>query len=125
MNGILPAGSDDKRVTLLNTEPFLRESTATIWSFILLMNDDNFSDDDDNDDDHYHVDDDEVGGDDENESFDGEDGTSNGVTGWFGRFNFFLGPPRTLALFRALRYLYVACLHGKRRYTLLLHHICI
>ena len=35
--------------------------------------------------------DDESGGDDENESFDGKDGTSNGVTGWFGRFNFFLG----------------------------------
>ena len=46
VNGIVPAGSDDKRVTLLNTEPFLSEPTATIWSFILLMNDDNVSDDD-------------------------------------------------------------------------------
>ena len=91
MNGILPAGSDDKRVTLLNIEPFLREPTATIWSFILLMNDDNVSDDDDNGEGHNHDDNEENGGDDENESFDGEDGTSNGVTGWFGRFNFFLG----------------------------------
>ena len=40
---------------------------------------------------HNHDEDDESGGDDENESFDGKDGTSNGVTGWFGRFNFFLG----------------------------------
>ena len=70
VNGIVPAGSDDKRVTLLNTEPFLREPTATIWSFTLLMNDGN-------DDDHNHDnDDDVVGGDDEKESFDGEDGTS-------------------------------------------------
>ena len=83
--------SDDKRVTLLNTEPFLREPTATIWSFDLLMNHDNVSDDDDNGEGHNHDEDDEVGGDDENESFDGEDGSSNGVTGWFGRFNFFPG----------------------------------
>ena len=69
VNGILPAGSDDKRVTLLNTEPFLRESTATIWSFILLMNDDNVSDDDDNGEGHNHDEDDESGSDDENESF--------------------------------------------------------
>ena len=46
VNGIVPAGSDDKRVTLLNTELFLREPTATIWYFILLMNDDNVCDDD-------------------------------------------------------------------------------
>ena len=90
MNGIVPAGSDDKRVTLLNTEPFLSQPTATIWSFILLMNDENVSDDD-NDESHNHDEDDESGCDDENESSDGKDGTSNGVTGWFGRFNFFLG----------------------------------
>ena len=110
MNGILPAGSDDKRVTLLNTEPFLRESTATIWSFILLLNDGNVCDDDDGTGEGHNHDeeDDEVGGDDENESFDGKDGTSNGVTGWFGCFSFFLGAPSVL---RALRYLYMLMLH--------------
>ena len=102
MNGILPAGSDDKRVTLLNTEPFLREPTATIWYFILLMNDDNVSDDDDSGEDHNNdEEDDEVGGDDENESFDGKDWTSNGVIGWFGCFNFFLGAHHGPRLFFA------------------------
>ena len=114
MNGIVPAGSDDKRVTLLNTEPFLREPTATIWSFILLMNHDNVSDDDD-----------KVGGNDENESFDGKDGTSNGVTGWFGRFNFFLGAHGPRLFFVPYDIFTCLCYMFTNIDTPLLHHICI
>ena len=89
------------------------------------MKDGNVSDDD-NDEGHNRDEDDESGCDDENESSDGKDGMSNAVTGWFGRFNFFFGAhPGSFSCPTISLHAYVICLHGKRRHTLLLHHISI